>query len=72
MRRAGPWFRRRRSSVGGVRRVSLLNLAVLILVVLAVYLGLERLVRSPWGRVLRAIREDEAAALALREAPARV
>jgi branched-chain amino acid transport system permease protein len=44
---------------------SLLNLGVLILVVLAVYLALERLVRSPWGRVLRAIREDETAALAL-------
>ena len=30
-----------------------------------VYWGLERMVRSPWGRVLRAIREDETAALAL-------
>ena len=28
-------------------------------------MGLERLVRGPWGRVLRAIREDEAAAEAL-------
>lgn len=44
---------------------SLLNLGVLVLVVLAIYLLLERLARSPWGRVLRAIREDEAAALAL-------
>ena len=44
---------------------SLLNLAVLVAVVAAVYLALERLVRSPWGRVLRAIREDETAALAL-------
>jgi branched-chain amino acid transport system permease protein len=44
---------------------SLLNLGVLIAVVAAVYLALERLVRSPWGRVLRAIREDETAALAL-------
>jgi branched-chain amino acid transport system permease protein len=34
-------------------------------VVVALYLALERLLRSPWGRVLRAIREDEAAALAL-------
>jgi branched-chain amino acid transport system permease protein len=31
----------------------------------AVYFGLERLVRSPWGRVLRAIREDEDAAASL-------
>ncbi len=30
-----------------------------------VYLLLQRLVRSPWGRALRAIREDEAAAAAL-------
>jgi branched-chain amino acid transport system permease protein len=44
---------------------SLLNLALLALVVLVLYLGLERLLRSPWGRVLRAIREDETAALAL-------
>ncbi|MBX3568270.1 MAG: branched-chain amino acid ABC transporter permease [Rhizobiaceae bacterium] len=41
------------------------NLALMAAVVLGVYLVLERLVRSPWGRVLRAIREDEAAALAL-------
>ncbi|HEX2891866.1 branched-chain amino acid ABC transporter permease [Vineibacter terrae] len=32
---------------------------------LAVYLLLERLVRSPWGRALRAVREDEVAAAAL-------
>ena len=44
---------------------SALNLAALIAVVALVYFGLERLVRSPWGRVLRAIREDETAALAL-------
>ena len=44
---------------------SLLNLAVLAVVVIALYLALERLLRSPWGRVLRAIREDEAAARAL-------
>ena len=43
----------------------LANLAVLAVVVLALYLALEHLARSPWGRVLRAIREDEPAALAL-------
>jgi branched-chain amino acid transport system permease protein len=42
-----------------------LNLAVLVVVVALLYLALERLLRSPWGRALRAIREDEAAALAL-------
>jgi branched-chain amino acid transport system permease protein len=44
------------------------NLAYLALVgglLLVLYLGLERLVRSPWGRVLRAIREDEDAAASL-------
>lgn len=44
---------------------SLLNLAVVAAVVVLIYLALERLMRSPWGRVLRAIREDEAAARAL-------
>ena len=39
---------------------------VLVLCLLAiVYVALEQLVRSPWGRVLRAIREDEDAALSL-------
>ena len=42
-----------------------LNLALLVAVVAALYLALERLLRSPWGRVLRAIREDETAARAL-------
>ncbi|WP_342361741.1 branched-chain amino acid ABC transporter permease [Terrarubrum flagellatum] len=31
----------------------------------AIYLALESIVRSPWGRVLKAIREDETAAIAL-------
>jgi branched-chain amino acid transport system permease protein len=42
-----------------------LNLALLVAVVAVLYLALERLLRSPWGRVLRAIREDETAARAL-------
>ncbi len=41
------------------------NLGVIALVTLGVYLALERLSRSPWGRVLRALREDERAAIAL-------
>lgn len=44
---------------------SLANFAVVALLVIALYVVLERLARSPWGRVLRAIREDEPAALAL-------
>ena len=42
-----------------------LNLVLLAAIVAALYWALERLVRSPWGRVLRAVREDEAAARAL-------
>jgi branched-chain amino acid transport system permease protein len=40
-------------------------LAIVLGVLLTAYLALERLVNSPWGRVLRAIREDETAAEAL-------
>ena len=38
-------------------KAGLMLLSVVVLAV--VYWGLERLVRSPWGRVLKAIREDE-------------
>ena len=48
-----------------------LYLGLVVLVVAAIYVGLERLVRSPWGRVLRGLREDEAAAAALGKSPAR-
>jgi len=40
-------------------------LALTLALLAVVYVALERLVRSPWGRVLRAIREDEAAAASL-------
>lgn len=40
-------------------------LTVVALLLGAIYGALERLVRSPWGRVLRAIREDEDAAASL-------
>ena len=43
----------------------LANFLLVALVAAIVYFALERLVRGPWGRVLRAIREDEAAALSL-------
>jgi len=46
-----------------------LNLAVTAVVVLVLYLLLEHLLRSPWGRVLRAVREDETAAQALGKNP---
>lgn len=41
------------------------SLALVASIVLLAYLLLERLVASPWGRVLRAIREDERAAASL-------
>ena len=40
-------------------------LAFVLVVLMLIYIGLERLIRSPYGRVLRAIREDEIAARAL-------
>lgn len=50
---------------------SLANLALVAGLTLVIYLALERLARSPWGRVLRAIREDEAAAQSLGKSPVR-
>ena len=50
---------------------SLSNLALMAGVVLALYLALQHLAKSPWGRVLRAIREDESAAQALGKRPIR-
>ena len=50
------------------------NVVYLLLVACVValtYMALERLVRSPWGRVLRGLREDELAAAALGKSPAR-
>jgi branched-chain amino acid transport system permease protein len=44
---------------------SLANLALVGGVTLLTFFALERLARSPWGRVLRAIREDETAAASL-------
>lgn len=51
------------------------NIAFLIFVLtilVAVYLALEKLIRSPYGRLLRAIREDEVAARSLGKNPARI
>ena len=39
-----------------------LYLAVVLVVLAVLFLAVERAVKSPWGRVLRAIREDETAA----------
>jgi len=48
---------------------SVFFLFFVLLIALIIYLALERAVRSPWGRVLRAIREDEVAALSLGKNP---
>jgi branched-chain amino acid transport system permease protein len=39
-------------------------LGIVVLVLIIVYIAIERGIRSPWGRVLRAIREDEMTAAA--------
>ena len=44
---------------------NVLYLALCVAIIGVVYVAFERMVRSPWGRVLRAIREDETAAEAL-------
>lgn len=49
----------------------LANLALIGGLVALLFIGLERLARSPWGRVLRAIREEERAAASLGKSPSR-
>ena len=44
---------------------NLSNLAIVAVVTLLAWLALEHLSRSPWGRVLKALREDERAAISL-------
>lgn len=55
--------------VRGLFAVPLLNnlcyLALVSAIVLGIYVGLQRIVESPWGRALKAIREDEIAARTL-------
>lgn len=51
---------------------NLLFLVVVTVVLICTYLFLERLIRSPYGRLLRAIREDEVAACSLGKNPKNV
>lgn len=46
----------------GPRDYPTLYVAIVVLILFAIYRILERAIRSPWGRVLRAIREEEASA----------
>lgn len=60
-----------RDALGDGFAYNLLFLAVVLAILVAVYGFLERLVQSPFGRLLRAIREDEEAARSLGKSPAR-
>ena len=44
------------------RHYNYIYLAVIVIIMVMIYLLIERAIRSPWGRVLRAIREDEVSA----------
>ena len=52
-------------SAGSPLIANALYLLMTVAIVALAYWALERMLRSPWGRVLRAIREDEEAAAAL-------
>jgi branched-chain amino acid transport system permease protein len=60
------------SWIGDTFLYGLFFLALVLVVLIAVYVGLERLVRAPYGRLLRAIREDEEAARSLGKNPVRL
>ncbi|MCR9150471.1 MAG: branched-chain amino acid ABC transporter permease [Rhodobacteraceae bacterium] len=61
-----------RAALGDGFLYNLAFLGFVLCLLVAVYLFLERLVGSPFGRLLRAIREDEDAARSLGKRPARV
>jgi branched-chain amino acid transport system permease protein len=50
---------------GSPFRANLFYLIMVLLIIAGITFALERMVRSPWGRMLRAVREDEHAAAAL-------
>jgi ABC-type branched-subunit amino acid transport system permease subunit len=52
-------------NLGGPETGRIARMILVLLVLALVFWGLERLLRSPWGRVLKAIREDEEVAKAL-------
>jgi branched-chain amino acid transport system permease protein len=43
------------------RHYNYIYLIIVLAIMVVIYLSIERVIRSPWGRVLRAIREDEIA-----------
>jgi branched-chain amino acid transport system permease protein len=44
------------------RHYNYIYLIIIVIVLVIIYLLIERAIRSPWGRVLRAVREDEVSA----------
>ncbi|WP_309083803.1 branched-chain amino acid ABC transporter permease [Chelativorans sp.] len=60
------------TAFGSPGAYNLFYLAVVASVALLVYVALEVAVRSPWGRVLKAVREDETAARSLGKNPAAI
>ena len=61
-----------RDTFGSGFAYNLLFFAFVLILLIATYVFLERLIRSPFGRMLRAIREDEVAAQSLGKSPSRV
>lgn len=61
-----------RDALGDGFTYNLFFFGVVLIILIATYFFLERLVASPFGRLLRAIREDEEAAQSLGKNPSRV
>lgn len=58
--------------VDGPLAQNALFLGVVVVVAGLTFVALERIVKSPWGRMLKAIREDEVAAASLGKSPDRI
>jgi branched-chain amino acid transport system permease protein len=61
-----------RDTFGNGFTYNLLFFAFVLILLILTYLFLERLIQSPFGRMLRAIREDETAAQSLGKSPSRI
>ena len=61
-----------KSLVDGSLAQNALYLLIVLAIVGVAFWALERIVKSPWGRMLKAIREDETAAASLGKSPERV
>ena len=60
------------SAIGNPFMFNLLYLVFVLSILVVVYIILKKIVESPFGRLLRAIREDETAAQSLGKSPARI